>query len=165
MLVRLLYVSRAVGPQTTTVTGTILAAAEAHNADHGITGVLCQGQGLYLQVLEGPRSSINHLYARILGDRRHRDVELLQFEEVTGRQFGQWSMAHVQLPDAGLMDPHGDSDFDPYRASARWSMVRLEALVASGHVIKGLAAPAGPAPNLAAPSRSPRTGTPAPPRS
>jgi hypothetical protein len=138
MLVRLLYVSRAVGPQTTTVTGSILAVAQAHNADNGITGLLCQGQGLFLQVLEGPRSAVNRLYARIMADRRHRDVEMLQFEEVSQRQYGGWSMAHVQLPDAEQMDRLNVSDFDPYQASARWTMVQLEELVASGHAIQGL---------------------------
>lgn len=61
MWVRTLYVSRSVGPQTGTVTANILAAAQAHNTAHAITGVLCQGQGLYLQVLEGERAAVNHL--------------------------------------------------------------------------------------------------------
>ena len=69
MQVRMLYVSRAVGPQTTTVTASILAKAQASNAADGICGVLCQGQGLYLQALEGERGAVNRLYARIVADR------------------------------------------------------------------------------------------------
>lgn len=61
MWVRTLYVGRSVGPQTGTVTASILPAAQAHNTAHAITGVLCQGQGLYLQVLEGERAAVNHL--------------------------------------------------------------------------------------------------------
>jgi hypothetical protein len=38
--VRLLYVSRSVGPQTTTMTTSILSQAQAHNQARGITGVL-----------------------------------------------------------------------------------------------------------------------------
>jgi hypothetical protein len=53
MIVRLLYVSRSNGPQTTTVTRSILEQAQTHNAAQGITGVLCQGQGFFLQVLRG----------------------------------------------------------------------------------------------------------------
>jgi hypothetical protein len=60
-----------VGPQTGTVTARILAPSVAHNAAHAVSGVLCQGQGLYLQVLEGERAEVNRLYARILQDRRH----------------------------------------------------------------------------------------------
>ena len=68
MLVSLLYVSRAVGPQTTSVTSSILSTARGSNPVHGITGALFQGQGLYLQVIEGERSAVNRLYACILGD-------------------------------------------------------------------------------------------------
>ena len=47
MQIRAPDVSRAVGPQTTTVTTSILTTAQAHNRrQHGIGGVLCQGQGL-----------------------------------------------------------------------------------------------------------------------
>ena len=102
MLVRILYASRAVGPQTSTVTASILAVAQEHNRRNGITGILCQGQGLYLQVIEGERSAINQLYARIQRDRRHNDVEMLSFAEIADRRFPDWSMAHVDLSD---MDP------------------------------------------------------------
>ena len=37
MLSRLIYVSTAVGPVTTAVTGTILRSAQAHNPANGIT--------------------------------------------------------------------------------------------------------------------------------
>jgi hypothetical protein len=43
MLIRMLYAGTAVGPITTTVTGTILRCAQGFNADNGITGVPCQG--------------------------------------------------------------------------------------------------------------------------
>ena len=76
--VRLLYVSRTTGPQTTTVTRAILEKAQAHNQTQGITGVLCQGQGFFIQILEGERSAINRLYLRIAADSRHKDVVLLQ---------------------------------------------------------------------------------------
>ena len=47
MLIRVLYVSRAVGPQTSTMTASILSTAQENNRASGITGVLCHGQGLY----------------------------------------------------------------------------------------------------------------------
>ncbi|MEY3062534.1 MAG: hypothetical protein RI994_1786 [Pseudomonadota bacterium] len=52
MLVRLLYVSQPVGPITTTTTTLILEKSSAYNKKENITGVLCQGSGLWLQVLE-----------------------------------------------------------------------------------------------------------------
>ena len=135
MQVRVLYVSRAVGPQTSTVTTSILSAAQSHNRQHGIGGVLCQGQGLYLQVLEGERSAINHLYARIVADRRHTDVEMLFFEEITERRFAGWSMAHVNLADNDPMVRMKHPEFDPYSAPGAFVMTLVDELLASGHRI------------------------------
>ena len=136
MQVRALYVSRAVGPQTTTVTGSILSNAQAYNQTHGISGVLCQGQGLYLQVLEGERSAVNRLYARIIVDPRHKDVELLHFEEITARRFARWSMAFVDISDRDPMIKMGHPEFDPYSASGALVMTLVEELVAAGHDIR-----------------------------
>lgn len=135
MHIRLLYVSRPVGPQTTTVTESILRTAQAHNRQHGISGVLCQGQGLYLQVLEGERKPINQLYARILADRRHGDVELLLYEEITQLRFGNWSMAHVELSSTDPMVQMNHPEFDPYSASGAVMLEWLENLLASGQKI------------------------------
>ena len=136
MQVRALYVSRAVGPQTTTVTGSILLTAQAYNQTHGISGVLCQGQGLYLQVLEGERSAINRLYARIVADARHNDVELLHYEEITVRRFAKWSMAFVDISTRDPMVKMGHPEFDPYSASGALVMQLVDELVAAGHDIK-----------------------------
>ena len=135
MMVRLLYVSRPVVPLTTTVTGSILATARAHNSANGITGALCQGQGLFLQVLEGERGAVNRLYGRIMQDRRHQDVELLQLEEITERRFGQWSMAHVDLSSLDPMVQLKHPEFDPYSASGAFAMTLLEELLAAGSPI------------------------------
>jgi hypothetical protein len=140
MLVRLLYVSTAVGPQTTTMTGSILKAAQSFNPPNEITGVLCQGQGLFLQILEGPRSAVNRLYARILADQRHKDVELLDYEEVSERRFGAWSMAHVQLSNLDPMIQMKHPEFDPYTASGKLILEGVADLLASGQSIHGLPA-------------------------
>lgn len=133
MQVRVLYVSRAVGPQTTTVTASILATARQHNRAHGISGVLCQGQGLYVQVLEGERGPVNALYARIVADRRHRDVEMLHLEEITQRRYPDWSMAHVNLSDTDPMVQMKHPEFDPYSATGAFMLSLVDELVASGH--------------------------------
>jgi Sensors of blue-light using FAD len=135
MQVRVLYVSRAVGPQTTTVTTSILSTAQAHNRQHGIGGVLCQGQGLYLQVLEGERSAVHRLYSRIVADNRHKDVEMLQLEEVSKRRFADWSMAHVNIADDDPMVKLNHPEFDPYSASGAFVMTLIDELLASGHRI------------------------------
>lgn len=133
MLIRILYVSRAVGPQTSTVTARILATAVAHNRAAGITGVLCQGQGLYLQVLEGERAAVQGLYARLMEDKRHRDLQMLQLEETARRRFPDWSMAHVRLHDNDPLVRLQHPEFDPYSASGAFVMALVDELVADGH--------------------------------
>lgn len=136
MLVRVLYVSRAEGPQTTTVTASILETARRRNREHGIGGVLCQGQGLYLQVLEGERDAVNRLYARIIVDRRHHDLVLLQLEEIGARRFAGWSMALVDLSERDAMVQLKHPEFDPYSASGADAMKLVDALLAAGHPIE-----------------------------
>jgi len=132
MLVSLFYVSSAVGPQTTTVTNSILTTARVNNPVHGITGVLFQGQGMYLQVLEGERSAVNRLYAHILADRRHANAEILIMQEVARRRFEKWSMAHVSLSDLDPMVRMKHPEFDPYSASGQGAALMLEDFIASG---------------------------------
>lgn len=117
MLIRLLYISRATGAITTTVTGSILESARVHNRVAGITGVLCQGQGLFIQVLEGERSTVNRLYNTIIKDKRHQDVELVAIEEIQERKFPNWSMAHVIISENDPIIQMKHPEFDPFEAS------------------------------------------------
>ena len=136
MLSRMIYVSTAVGPVTTAVTGTILRSAQAHNAANGITGVLCQGRGVYLQVLEGERSKVDALYARITLDKRHHQVVLRQQEDISRRRYGKWAMAHVDM--GHLTDGEADHHprvFDPYTATVEQVMAKLDTLIAAGKVM------------------------------
>ena len=112
MLIRLLYISRATG-------------ARVHNRVAGITGVLCQGQGLFIQVLEGERSTVNRLYNTIIKDKRHQDVELVAIEEISARKFPNWSMAHVIISENDPIVQLKHPEFDPFEASAK----QLESLI------------------------------------
>lgn len=134
--VRLLYVSRAVGPQTTTMTSSILAQAQANNQAQDITGVLCQGQGFFFQVIEGQRSRVNALYRRICADTRHQDVDMLLYEEIRERRFGQWSMALVHLSVDDPMVKLQHPDFDPYSATGAQVMQQVMDLLQGGQPIR-----------------------------
>ena len=132
MLVRLLYVSQPVGPVTTTVTIQILEKSNIYNKKENITGVLCQGSGLYMQALEGERHQVNTLYSRIMASRHHNNIELLSMEEIIHRRFGQWSMALVQLSKVDPMVQMAHPEFDPYSASAKDAFFILEELIKTG---------------------------------
>jgi len=129
MLVSLLYVSQPTGPVTTSVTGSILRSSIANNKAADISGVLCQGTGLYMQVLEGERRVVNDMFYRIVADSRHRHVELLSMEEIQKRQFDQWSMALVHLNANDPMVKMNHPEFNPYASTAKDAMAILEELV------------------------------------
>ena len=138
MLVRLLYVSRAVDPDATSATQSILAAARQHNLNNGITGILCYGGGIYVQAIEGGRKAVNHLYNHILKDPRHTDVELLHYEEITERRFGGWTMGQVNLSklNTSIVLKYSERpEFDPYTVSGRVSLALLEELMATASII------------------------------
>jgi hypothetical protein len=136
MLVRLLYASRSVdaGPEAIE---SILAQSREFNPANGITGVLCYGNGVFLQCLEGGRVEVNELYRRIAGDARHRDVTLLQYEEILERRFGGWSMGQVNISksnQAQLLKYSERLELDPYALSGKVSLALLEDLAATAAV-------------------------------
>ena len=135
MLIRLIYVSVAVGPQTGTMTHSILKTAQAWNKANNITGVLCQDDGVFLQALEGERGTVTKLYARIYEDRRHSNVEMIHCECIARRRYEKWSMAHVRLADIDLKTKIKWPEFDPYSASGLIVMGHIDRLLASGTVI------------------------------
>ena len=136
MLNRLLYVSKPVGPVTTYVTGSLLENSRVSNKRLEITGVLCQGTGIYMQVLEGERSIINALYSRIIADTRHSQVELLSFEEFDQRRYGEWSMALVQLSVDDPMVQMAHPEFDPYSATSKDALRMIDELIHAGTLIQ-----------------------------
>ena len=136
MLVRAFYISRSAGPQTSVVTGSILKTAVGFNRIHQITGVLCQGDGFFLQVLEGERGIVNQLYARIVRDSRHKEVELVKFEEISQRKYSQWSMALIDLSDTDPMVVMQHPDFDPYSASSETLEQQIDEWISSGKPIQ-----------------------------
>ena len=136
LLTRLVYISRAVGPQTTTVTTQILETARAFNKSHNLTGVLCQGKGLYVQVLEGERSVINSLYRRIVADNRHDQTDIVSFTDINSRQFGSWSMALVNLSMDDPMVVMKHPEFDPYSANSTAIIGLITDLLTSASAIQ-----------------------------
>jgi len=138
MLVRLLYVSRAVDPNSTQAIDAILASARNHNLSQGITGILCYGGGIFLQAIEGGRNVVSDLYGHIQKDARHKDVVLLHYEEITERRFGGWTMGQVDAARVNtniLLKYSERAELDPYSVSGKVSLALLEELMATASII------------------------------
>ncbi len=148
MLVRLLYVSRAVDqepvePDTTDeqileATESIMAASRSYNVSNGITGILCYGGGIYLQAIEGGRNEVNSLYNHIIVDPRHTDVVLLHYQEIRERRFSGWTMGQVNLSklNTSIVLKYSERPvLDPYAVSGDVSMALLEELMLTASII------------------------------
>ncbi|TXH40119.1 MAG: BLUF domain-containing protein [Burkholderiaceae bacterium] len=139
MLVRLLYCSRLTpGAASAQVLESILEQSRRNNAELGITGILCQGDDVFLQVLEGGRDEVNVLYRRLLKDPRHRDVTLMSFEPIAERRFVAWSMGAVNLHklNPSLLLKHAVRPrLDPYDMQASAALALLEELMANAAIV------------------------------
>jgi len=137
MLVRLLYASR-VKDATPEAIDKILSQSRSHNPSTGITGILCYGGGIFLQAIEGGRGPVNELYGMIQKDPRHEQVELLYYEEISERRFGDWTMGQVNLSKLNtsiLLKYSERPELDPYAVSGKVSLALLEELMATASII------------------------------
>ena len=137
MLVRLLYASRAVDVSPAAIEN-ILTQSRQYNPTCGITGILCYGDGIFLQAIEGGRTAVSELYGHIQRDARHKDVVLLHYEEIAERRFGGWTMGQVNLAriNTSIVLKYSEKpELDPYAVSGEVSLALLEELMATASII------------------------------
>ncbi|HPC17474.1 MAG TPA: BLUF domain-containing protein [Candidatus Hydrogenedentes bacterium] len=116
-LVRLIYVSRMTEECDMDALEKILKVSRKKNKEKDITGMLCYDPKFFMQCLEGPKEAVNDLYGEIARDRRHTHVTLLEYEVITERMFGKWSMAFIRAGDVGAsLYKHfgGSRRFNPF---------------------------------------------------
>ena len=82
----------------------LLLGARNRNKTLGVSGMLVFHGGTFLQALEGEKRAVNEIFASILTDPRHRDIEVLHrgpgFDQ---RVFGDWSMGFADFTGAATM--------------------------------------------------------------
>jgi hypothetical protein len=113
----------------------ILRVASPRNRSLGISGLLCYGDGAFLQVLEGERTRLNQLYAGIMRDARHTNLILLGYSEISARDFSEWSMKMINwdaAPNAKRRELHArhfdGQEFLPSSMSAAQALPFMVAL-------------------------------------
>jgi len=92
----LLYCSQAVRAFGEEQLADLMEVSLVWNAQYGITGLLCYGNGHFVQVLEGAAADVEELFARIQRDRRHHHVHVLSRGIGPARQFDGWRMAFTK---------------------------------------------------------------------
>jgi anthranilate/para-aminobenzoate synthase component II len=66
-----------------------------------VKGILCYNHTDFIQVLEGPETSVINLYQKILADERHHECKLLNICLSNKYIFNNWSMGYIDIS-------HGD---------------------------------------------------------
>jgi hypothetical protein len=119
-LYNVVYCSRATAGVDDAEVARIIATARRCNSDHGITGMLVFGSGIFFQWLEGPRDNVTSLMSLLRTDRRHEQVVVLsEVEEVRERLFPGWDMELVTGDHIReVLQDAQDSASDPKSAQA-----------------------------------------------
>jgi hypothetical protein len=138
MLVRCLYASRATKPHEDPMLDAILKQSRKNNAKNGITGMLCFSNGVFVQVIEGGRAEVSRLMSSIIRDERNIDVEILSFEEITERRFGNWNMGQINITainPAVLLKYSEKPELNPFACNAHVTMALLAEIADSGSIV------------------------------
>ena len=156
-LVQIVYVSRSTFTAMPAELGIepsvarILAQSRVNNAKRGLVGALYFGDGCFFQCLEGRTADVDRLYATLLQDPRHTDLQVLSRRPIDNTSFTTWAMKYVPL-DAQmktLLRALGLQTFDPYRFD--------ESVVARVLEMLGTGSDYTPGPAAAAAAASPDT--------
>jgi hypothetical protein len=95
MLTRLIYFSENDPTVSIDTIRAILKTANEYNKTNHITGLLYHNEQFFLQVLEGDRTEISKLYAKVASDDRHKNVTLVSVEGINERKFDGWNMMYI----------------------------------------------------------------------
>jgi hypothetical protein len=123
-LVRLIYSSQLTPDTAPQELAKIHHTALSNNPRVGITGTLVFGDDQFIQYIEGGRAEVNHLFNLIQSDKRHQDILLIDFAEITEREFEAWHMKLVLLTEANakLLRFTGKGTFEPSKMNANTAL-------------------------------------------
>lgn len=102
---RLTYASYVRSPIGNADRSQIAEASARHNAQDGVTGVLIECAGEFIQVLEGERRAVKRTFTRIAEDPRHANVSILSTETSPARMFPDWTMGCFRVAPEDFPEP------------------------------------------------------------
>ncbi|MCZ2720614.1 BLUF domain-containing protein [Marinomonas sp. 15G1-11] len=130
-LTRLIYASTISDELSVEEIKSIVKAARQGNPASGLTGLLYFNRRYFLQCLEGARTEVNDTFHRIQKDKRHKNIVILEYNEITERIFPDWSMGY--LPESNTtqtvyMRFANNPIFNPYLMRGKSALGLVKAL-------------------------------------
>lgn len=101
-MIRVTYLSQASEPLSADGLLGLLNQCHRNNTAKGLTGMLLFGNGTFLQSIEGEAKVVDPLIERISKDPRHRDIKIVRRDEITERQYSDWSMGFERVTESTL---------------------------------------------------------------
>lgn len=85
----------------------ILDVARSRNHALSVTGLLIYDNGRIFQWLEGPPDNVANIWNSIRQDKRHTNIEVLEYSASADRVFGEWDMKLATKPPQSSLVAHG----------------------------------------------------------
>jgi hypothetical protein len=101
-MIRVTYLSQVSEPLSADGLLGLLNQCHRNNTAKGLTGMLLFGNGTFLQSIEGEAKVVDPLIERISKDPRHRDIKIVRRDEITERQYSDWSMGFERVTESTL---------------------------------------------------------------
>lgn len=101
-LIRLTYVSTLNPKVSASEIDDLVTDAASFNQNHGITGVLAVDKMRVCQILEGPATNVDRLFASISRDSRHHGVTQIEHRAIDKSSFESWGMVRRDMVDMVL---------------------------------------------------------------
>lgn len=96
-MIHLIYISSATNWPSENDLKELLEQSRVRNLRQNITGMLVYDNATYMQVLEGSEKDVHDIYNSILKDPRNNGQFKLVEEEISQRDFPNWSMGFKLL--------------------------------------------------------------------
>ena len=91
-MIQLVYASIAVKPLDDAELAALRVQSSANNRRDEITGIMIARGERFLQALEGPQTTVENTFLRIVVDPRHHSLALLSRRAIGKREYGEWEM-------------------------------------------------------------------------
>jgi len=136
-LTRLVYVSQATFKPFHTPEGMechvaeILAISRKNNQQQQLVGALYYGSGNFFQCLEGEKTAVEALYAKLQHDSRHHRLTILHQEPIAQLGFQDWDMKYAMIDQQArdFIKQQGLRKFDPYQFSPKMTQQFLQIML------------------------------------
>lgn len=131
VILRLTYISRYNTNNENGEVTRILTQAQENNERNGITGALVFNHNYFLQSIEGARPTINALLRKLVEDKRHFSLQIVECCEVEERRWNQWSMKYLTPTEKNRhqsLKYSTGTEFNPYLMSTNQIMMLIDSL-------------------------------------